>query len=860
MGDLRSVAATAVILLAGCASGGPGGSAPTPAPVPRIDGFAAQPPTVILGQAAQLTWIARDAARLQLDPGGQELTGRTGLEVRPAATTTYTLTASTGSQVATATATVTVVPQPSEGPWVLGYLVGYQRDLQAPAEVDYGALTHVVVGAALPRVDGTLDTSFFLGGQGPAWAQDVVQRAHAAGRKALLMVGGAGFVAGFRATADPSIRSAFVTSLQAVVSAYGFDGVDLDWEPIRITDGAEDDRPALRALLQGLRSALPGKAITVPVGWNNANFNTMAHPFYGELGLLADRVNLMSYQMNWTGDGWQSWHSGALRGHGPTTPSSVEDSVQALLRAGVPRGRIGIGIGFYGQAFETGQWQGGAWIPATSGPYVTGPRQATDRATIRAADNTLSYANLRRYLHDAAAERWDDLAQVPYLSFDPPRSVAAPALTPPLRTGFVTYEDARSIAAKGAYVREQGLGGVILWTVSQGYLGWLPDGERDPLMKSVRAAFLEPGPLQGDLGPNASLAGEPLLPEDSPWRQDVSTAPVDPESAAILAFIGLDRGLKADFGSGTWNGGPIGIPYHVVSSAQAKVAIRPTAYGSESDPGPMPVPPEAPVEGGSAASGDRHVLVLDRDSRILYELYRAFPRGDGCWDADSCAVWDLTSNALRPWGWTSADAAGLPLLPGLVRYDEVAAGAIRHAIRFTVPTTRRAYTAPATHWASSTTRPDAPAMGLRVRLKASTDLSGLPPQARVVGEALKRYGMLLADNGSAFYLSGAPDSRWDNAQLATLARLKGSDLEVVRPGTVHTTHPQGAVPEITAFASVPAGTGRARLTWSATGATRIFLSGVGLVRGSSTEVATGTSYTLTVQGPFGQATRTLVVP
>jgi hypothetical protein len=368
------------------------------------------------------------------------------------------------------------------------------------------------------------------------------------------------------------------------------------------------------------------------------------------------------------------------------------------------------------------------------------------------------------------------------------------------------------------------------------------------------------------LGIGASLQGFTPFPVDNAWNRDVSADPVDPNSAAIIAFIGAGTGLHPDFGAGLYNGSPIGIPYTVVaSSTQAKVPVTFTAYGGESDPGPMPLPVTAPVEGGSAATGDRHVLVMDRDACVLYELYRAFPQGDGSWTADSAAVWDLKSNALRPFGWTSADAAGLPLFPGLARYDEVAAGAITHALRFTVPTSRRAYVLPATHWASSNTSTSAPPMGLRVRLKAGVDISGYPLQARVVLAALKRYGMILADNGSAWYISGAPDDRWDNTQLAALSGIKGSDLEVVQMGTVYTSDPTGAGPGISAFSASPAsiaGGASAVLNWSTTNATRWFITpAVGWVTGTSTTVrpTATTTYTLQAEGPYGSATRTVQV-
>ena len=290
-----------------------------------------------------------------------------------------------------------------------------------------------------------------------------------------------------------------------------------------------------------------------------------------------------------------------------------------------------------------------------------------------------------------------------------------------------------------------------------------------------------------DLGPGASLHGKQVFPVDNAWNEDISMSPVDPNSDNIIAGIGLTAGLHPDFGT-VWNGAPNGIPYVVVSSTQAPVPINFTAYGSQSDPGPYPVPPDAPIEGGPNSTGDRHVLVIDRDNWKLYEMYRAFPQNSGSsWNADSGAVFDLTSNALRPAGWTSADAAGLPIFPGLVRYDEVfEQQEIKHAIRFTASITRRAYIAPARHWASSNTSGDRPPMGMRVRLKASFDISGYTPSMQVILKALKRYGMILADNGSNWYISGAPDPRWDDDDLNTLKNVKGSNFEVVKMGTIVT--------------------------------------------------------------------------
>ncbi len=276
-----------------------------------------------------------------------------------------------------------------------------------------------------------------------------------------------------------------------------------------------------------------------------------------------------------------------------------------------------------------------------------------------------------------------------------------------------------------------------------------------------------------------------LFPANNAWNTRVDKLPLDPNSADYIAHMAPGTGLHPDFGT-VWDGAPIGIPYVVVSAAQTMVPIDFVEYGDESDPGPYPVPSDAPVEGagagGPSADGDRHVLVLDADRQNLYELYHAAVQPDGSWNAGSGAVFDLTSNALRPARWTSADAAGLPILPGLARYDEaVTEGLIDHALRFTVAHTQKKHVYPATHDASSSTDPDLPPMGLRVRLRASVDISGFPPEVRVILQALKTYGMIVADNGSDWYVSGAPDARWSDDDLRLLSRIKGSDFQVVDP-------------------------------------------------------------------------------
>ena len=275
----------------------------------------------------------------------------------------------------------------------------------------------------------------------------------------------------------------------------------------------------------------------------------------------------------------------------------------------------------------------------------------------------------------------------------------------------------------------------------------------------------------------AVIGGCPLYPADNVWNTPVDRAPVDTNSATYVSTIGAGLPLHPDFGT-VYNGAPNGIPYTTVPGTQPAVAMVFT-YAGDSDPGPYPLPPDAPIEGGAASNGDRHVLVVDQDHCVLYEVWKAFQQPDGSWHGGSGAKWDLASNALRPATWTSADAAGLPILPGLVRYDEVAGGIITHALRFTVPQTRNTFIWPGRHKASNLTGAQYPPMGQRFRLKAGFDVSSYSAFNQVILRALKRYGMFLADNGSAWYLSGAPDPRWSDDDLHALQQLTGSDFEAI---------------------------------------------------------------------------------
>jgi hypothetical protein len=269
----------------------------------------------------------------------------------------------------------------------------------------------------------------------------------------------------------------------------------------------------------------------------------------------------------------------------------------------------------------------------------------------------------------------------------------------------------------------------------------------------------------------------PVFPANNSWNQRVDKLPVSADSARLISSIGLDAPVHADFGSGNWDGGPIGIPFDVVSRKTARSHVS-FEYADESDRVRYPIPRHVHIEGGPRATGDRHAILVDKSACRLYELYDLRHTGHG-WAAGSGAVWSLRSNHLRPAGWTSADAAGLPIFPGLARWDEDKRGTIDHALRFTASETRRAYVYPARHSASSSNDPALPPMGLRVRLKASVNVASFPRQARVVLVALQRYGMILADNGSPWYISGAPSPHWSNDALHTLGRLTGADFEVV---------------------------------------------------------------------------------
>jgi hypothetical protein len=372
---------------------------------------------------------------------------------------------------------------------------------------------------------------------------------------------------------------------------------------------------------------------------------------------------------------------------------------------------------------------------------------------------------------------------------------------------------------------------------------------------------------QMSVGQEASLNGFLPFPSDNLWNKDISSAPVDGNSTAHINYIGLNIGLHADFGSGQYQGSTIGIPYTVVDSSQPLIPVNYQAYGSESDPGPMPISLGAPIEGyPNPGTGDRHVLVLDTATCFLYELYSSYPQSSS-WNADSGAVWDLLSDEQRPYSWTSADAAGLPIFPGLVRYDEVAAGAINHALRFTLQNSSAGFVAPASHFASTTSNPSALPMGARLRLKASFDVSGFSPANQVILNAMKKYGLILADNGSSMYISGAPDSRWDNNDLHNLGVVTASSFDVLQLSPLYnnSTAPTGPAPTISSFTasstSITAGTS-VSLSWEVTGASYVIVSPtIGATRATSASVSPSstTTYTLYGTNAFGRSTSTVTI-
>jgi len=368
-------------------------------------------------------------------------------------------------------------------------------------------------------------------------------------------------------------------------------------------------------------------------------------------------------------------------------------------------------------------------------------------------------------------------------------------------------------------------------------------------------------------GLGASLHGFVPFGPNNPWNQRIDNAPTDPSSGQYITFMGPTTRLHPDFGAGLWEGASIGVPYIVVPGTQPMVDIAFTAYGDESDPGPMPIPRNAPIQGyPNPGDNDRHVIVLDKGNCWEYDLYHAYLQPDGSWKADSAAVWDMTANQQRPYTWTSANAAGTAEFPGLVRYDEVSSGVIKHALAFTLRWSREAFTPPAVHWAPTSNNLLAAPMGMRMRLRASYDISGFPPDDQVILTALKQYGMILVDNGGALFLSGVPDIHWNDSHLNLLKNLYALDFEVVKMDPIYTRWnlPQGANPAINSFvATTSGGAGKpVSLLWNVSNGEYYVVSpSVGAVRGNGVVVypQQTTTYTLYATNQYGRTTAQVTV-
>jgi chitinase len=354
-------------------------------------------------------------------------------------------------------------PPPPTGRWLSGYYVGYQRSLYPESQVDFSLLTHIFVGRIIPTTSGGVLKHFDIDNtNGPIMARNLSTRAHQAGRKAVLMLGGAGEHAGFVGAASAANRATFVANLISTMDSLGYDGIDVDWEPINT-----EDRAPLLALLQDLRAARPNMILTIPVGWVNSNFPSSVDSWYATVAGVVDQMNLMTYDMAGPYSGWVTWHSSALLDNQPNHPSSIASSAQAYRNVGVAASKLGIGIGFYGTC-----WRG-----------ATGPRQTIGSGvTLVASDNTMSYANIMSLYYETAARRWDDLAKVPYLTFTTPKG--------PSQCNYVSYDDEQSIAEKGAHVKANGLGGAIIWTIGQGHLPNAPAGSQDPVLKAAYNAIV----------------------------------------------------------------------------------------------------------------------------------------------------------------------------------------------------------------------------------------------------------------------------------------------------------------------------------------------------------------------------------
>jgi hypothetical protein len=388
------------------------------------------------------------------------------------------------------------------------------------------------------------------------------------------------------------------------------------------------------------------------------------------------------------------------------------------------------------------------------------------------------------------------------------------------------------------------------------------------LLSSTAFTFAQSLPCAGiGTGLNGSLHGFVPFGPDSLWNKNIANAPVDPNSGTIITFMDPGTRLHPDFGATLWQGSTMGVPYIVVNSTQPMVRIQYGAYGNESDPGPMPVPRNAPIQGyPNPGDNDRHVIVLDKANCWEYDLWHAYPQQDGSWYADSGAVWDMLINGQHPYAWTSSNAAGTSEFPGLVRYDEVQAGVINHALAVTVRWTKPAFTPPATHWAATSNDGRAAPMGMRLRLKASIDISGYPADDRVILTALKNYGMIVVDNGGPLFLSGVPDIHWNDAHLTLLKNLVAGAFEVVKIDPLYNSQnlPQGPNPTISSFtATSSSGSGQpVTLAWTVTnGGYSIVSPDVGAIRGSRVVVhpTQTTTYTLYATNQYGRSTANVTV-
>jgi chitinase len=345
-------------------------------------------------------------------------------------------------------------PPPSTGRWVSGYWVGYQRSQYPENQIDMSLLTHIIVGAMNPTSSGGVTTDFFIDAtNGPLVAKTISARAHAAGRKAILMLGGSGQLGNYQGATSAANINKFVTNLVTTMDNLGYDGIDVDWEPVN-----DADKPAALSLLQKLRAARPTMIITMPITW--VGYNQAADPWYAQVAAIVDQMNIMSYEMAGAWSGWVSWHSAALYGQGADHPSSISGNITQYTKLGIPASRIGIGLGFYGDC-----WRG-----------PTAPLQAVGSGVV-SGDNTMTYANIMASYYTAAAYHWDANARMGYLSFA--------TQTGPQGCTFVSYEDEASIAEKGAYVKSAGVGGAIIWTINQGRIASAPAGSQDPLLKAA---------------------------------------------------------------------------------------------------------------------------------------------------------------------------------------------------------------------------------------------------------------------------------------------------------------------------------------------------------------------------------------